>query len=222
MFVGIDGCADGWVTVSISDFGFVEAALFTSFRLLMDGCADAKVIAVDMPLALVEKGDREADKAAREFLKGQSSSVFSAPPRPVLAAKDYEEAREISLRVNGKSISKQAFAIVPKIIEVREHIGNQRVHEVHPEVSFRLLNCGNQLSKKKTWGGLHSRLALLRSVGIELPQDLGGVNHVGIDDVVDAAVAAWSARRIAAGEARSYPAETKQKDRSGRVVEIRA
>jgi len=63
---------------------------------------------------------------------------------------------------------------------------------------------------------------LLKSVGIELPDDLGEVKEVGIDDVAGAAVAAWSARRIAAGEARSFPAEPEQRDQAGRVVVVLA
>ena len=127
----------------------------------------------------------------------------------------------LSCRVNGKGISKQSFAIVPKIIEVRAFMDDERVHEVHPEVSFRLLNGGVRLGKKKTWGGLQSRLRLLKSASIELPDDRGDVNEVGIDDVVDAAVAAWSARRIASGEARSFPSEPEQRDQRGRAIAIR-
>lgn len=220
MFVGVDGFKKGWVAIAITYSGFHEARVFAKLGELVAHYAEAKVIAVDMPIALVEGGDRDADQAARDFLKGQSSSVFNSPPRPVLAAKDYVEAQEISRRINGKGISKQSFAIVPKIIEVREFIDDERIHEVHPEVSFRLLNGGKQLGKKKTWGGLQSRLRLLRSVDIELRQDLGEVNDVGIDDVLDAAVAAWSARRIARGDARALPAEPVQRDARGRPVVV--
>jgi len=156
--VGVDGFKKRWVAIAITDSAFREARIFPTFGELMTGYANARVIGVDMPIALVEKGDREADQAARDFLKGQSSSVFNAPPRPVLATKDYTEAQEISRRISGKGISKQSFAIVPKIIEVGEFIGDERIHEVHPEVSFRLLNGGKQLGRKKTWGGLKARI----------------------------------------------------------------
>ena len=53
-----------------------------------------------------------------------------------------------------------------------------------------------------------------------LPEDLGDVNSVGIDDVVDAAVAAWSARRIEGGQAKTFPATTTQRDQSGRSILI--
>jgi predicted RNase H-like nuclease len=53
-----------------------------------------------------------------------------------------------------------------------------------------------------------------------LPADLGDANAVGIDDVVDAAAAAWSAARIALGSARTFPASPQQRMPSGRVIAI--
>lgn len=221
VFVGVDGCAAGWVAVVISDSGFVEARVFKAFAELMGEFAGAKVIAVDMPIGLVDKGDREADQAARNFLTGQASSVFNSPPRPVLAAKDYNEAQAISKQVNGKGLSKQSYNLLAKIVQVDAFAADARVYEVHPEVSLRLMNGGAALQfRKKSWGGMHVRLQLLERVGITLPADLGEVNAVGTDDVVDAAVAAWSGRRIAAGEARSFPEAGEQRDVSGRRIAI--
>jgi predicted RNase H-like nuclease len=219
MFVGVDGYKKGWVAVAISSDGFIEASVFSDFAALMNELSAAKVIAVDMPLGLVEKGDRVADQAARDFLKGQASSVFNSPPRPLLAAKDYEAANKISRRISGKAISKQTFNIVDKIIQVDAFTTEERLYEVHPEISFRLLNAAEPLrGRKKEWGGLQHRLELLQAAGITLPGDLGAANHVGIDDVVDAAAAAWSARRIAAGEARAFPEDATQLDKSGRRI----
>jgi len=188
----------------------------------MERYRDIRVVGVDMPLGLVDKGAREADQAARAFLKGQAPSVFPAPPRPVLAAKSYDDAKVLAKRINGKSVSKQVFAILPKIRELDAFAAHERIHEVHPEVSFRLMNDGVRIEHRKTtWGGLQARLGLLRSHGIELPNDLGEANGVGIDDVVDAAAAAWSARRIAAGDATSFPNEPTDRDQCGRLILIR-
>ena len=46
---------------------------------------------------------------------------------------------------------------------------------------------GRRLESKKTWGGMKGRLALLAREGIVLPDELGDVDAVGIDDVIDAA-----------------------------------
>jgi len=125
---------------------------------------------------------------------------------------------------------RQSFGIVGKVAEVekcRQDAGlrdrlRQVLHEVHPEVSFRLMNGGEPLrQRKKTWGGLQHRLSLLEREGIRLPRELGDADAVGIDDVVDAAAAAWSARRIHAGDERSFPEAPTQRDASGRIIAIR-
>jgi predicted RNase H-like nuclease len=65
---------------------------------------------------------------------------------------------------------------------------------------------------KKSWAGMWMRLELLGSAGIELPSSLGDADVVGIDDVLDAAAAAWSALRIASGKALSLPSPPERID----------
>lgn len=60
-------------------------------------------------------------------------------------------------------------------------------------------------SAKVSYSGAIIRKALLEGVGIHLPDDLGEANHVPTDDVLDAAAAAWSAARIAAGSHERLP-----------------
>jgi predicted RNase H-like nuclease len=67
-----------------------------------------------------------------------------------------------------------------------------RLFEVHPEVSFREL-AGRPLEKKRTLLGQTQRLELLASAGIHLDSAVD-------DDLLDAAVAAWSAARYASRE----------------------
>jgi predicted RNase H-like nuclease len=77
-------------------------------------------------------------------------------------------------------------------------------------------------ASKKTWAGLHKRLQLLDAEGIALGADLGTAGTMAvIDDVLDAAAAAWTARRIAEDVAVSLPS-TPEGDTSGRQVAIRA
>jgi predicted RNase H-like nuclease len=58
--------------------------------------------------------------------------------------------------------------------------------------------------QKKSPGGALERIELLRRYGIELV-DLDTASRVPLDDVLDAAAAAWSAHRIAHGTARTLP-----------------
>jgi predicted RNase H-like nuclease len=60
-------------------------------------------------------------------------------------------------------------------------------------------------SRKSTWAGLRERLRALESAGISL-DDIGPAGrHAAADDVVDAAVAAWSAARLWRGAGISIP-----------------
>jgi len=131
--------------------------------------------------------------------------VFLTPPRAVLSAADYPEANELCRQLSGRRLSKQSHALFPKIREV-DLIDDPRLREVHPEVSFARLAGAPVAESKRSWTGVVRRRALLAEAGIELPDDLGDAGRLAAaDDVLDAAVAAWSAARIAAGKAVSLP-----------------
>lgn len=219
-FVGVDGCKQGWVAIELSSRAFHRARTFATFAELVAANQRAKIIAVDIPIGLVDN-DRTADTAARDYLVGQASSVFPSPPRAALSANSYDDATAIARRVSERGLSRQSYALFDKIREVDAFIDDPRIHEVHPEVSFRVLNGDIALlHRKKTWGGAHLRRRRLIDVGIVVPDDLGEVDQVGVDDILDAAIAAWSARRIARGQARSFPAAPTQQDASGRTIAI--
>ena len=218
--VGVDGCRDGWVAVAIDDGGFIEAAFEPTLARVFERFPEASAFGVDIPIGLVDAA-READAAARAFLSGQASSVFSAPARRALEAESFADALAASREATGRGLSKQSFHLFPKIREADALLPDERLHEVHPEISFRLMHPdAAPAGRKKTWGGLMERLARLRGEGIVLPNALGPADGVGIDDVVDAAGAAWSARRIARGEERRFPEVVSQIDRSGQLIVI--
>jgi predicted RNase H-like nuclease len=100
----------------------------------------------------------------------------------------------------------QAWCIVPKIKQVDDAITpeNQRwAFEVHPEVCFWALNRSTPMRcKKKSVEGVVERLTLLRTVFPDIDRHLASrPPGVGRDDLLDAAVAAWTAMRIRKGEA---------------------
>jgi predicted RNase H-like nuclease len=103
-------------------------------------------------------------------------------------------------------VSAQAHALGPRILHVTGLAEtNPRLREVHPEVSFRAMNRGQPLRhRKKSAGGALERFELLRREGIRLDA-LGPAAAIPLDDVLDAAAAAWTARRIADGTARRLP-----------------
>jgi predicted RNase H-like nuclease len=78
---------------------------------------------------------------------------------------------------------------------------------VHPEVSFAAMNGQPLTHRKISWTGHITRRALLAEHGIHIPDQLGDAGKARLDDVLDAAAAAWSAHRIATGHASRLPAE---------------
>ena len=86
----------------------------------------------------------------------------------------------------------------------------------HPEADVDMVRIRRS---KKTWNGLMERRHLLTGVGISIPDDDPELDGVVSDDVVDAAAAAWSARRIAAGTAVSMPAPP-ERSPDGRDVAV--
>lgn len=109
-----------------------------------------------------------------------------------------------------------------RILEVERWLPSApcTVFEVHPEVSFAHLLGQPAAAPKKTWAGMVERLRGLRAAGID-PEELRGpaAYAASVDDMLDAAVAAWTARRLTRGVARPFP-EHPQGDESGRVVAI--
>lgn len=75
----------------------------------------------------------------------------------------------------------------------------ERYVEVHPECSFRAMSPTTVYASKKTGRGVGQRLAALTRWTGDL--DLDDLpNGPLVDDILDAAAAAWSARRFHLGE----------------------
>src|SRR5688500_14948156 len=78
---GVDGTKGGWVAVVLEGGRYSSARLIPSVTSTFDELGDVEVIAIDVPIGF---GPREADRAARAYLRGAASTVFSTPPRAVL------------------------------------------------------------------------------------------------------------------------------------------
>lgn len=204
--LGIDAAGKhGWLGVLVDAEGFVDANVGTLADLVR-WAGDVTAIGIDIPIGAVGGGARRADVEARRFIGVRASSVFPAPPAEVRDVGTYDEANALLVSLGAPKLSRQAWALVPRIAEADALARvDARVFEVHPEVSFRQLNGAPVPWSKKSWNGLHLRHRLLADAGIAVPPSLPDVAGVVSDDVVDAAVAAWSARRIAAGTARTFP-----------------
>lgn len=210
---GVDGCRAGWLCVR-SQGTVVEGEVFASFTQLLDLLHTASVIAVDIPIGLPTSGERSCDRMARQVLGApRASSVFPAPIWAVANETDYTVACAKHRGVDGRALSKQAFAILPKIVEVNQLALNRtgfqdRVREIHPELCFAVWNGGRAMQHRKSesagaaererlidreWPGSRSRV--LRSLGRSGWQP---------DDLNDAFAALWTASRIASGVAKAF------------------
>jgi predicted RNase H-like nuclease len=206
---GIDGYGRGaWVAVVLQDGRYSFALPGRSLAALLPRLKAANMIGIDIPIGLPDGPQpRRADLLARQRLRGRASTVFLTPPRPVLEAPTFIDANRIAVELTGKGVSLQAYGIRARILEADAFArADPRICEVHPEVSFASLNAGQPLADSKdSWVGAPLRRGLLAAAGIRLPDDLGDANRVPVDDVLDAAAAAWSAYRVARGVSESLP-----------------
>ncbi len=213
LVAGVDAAKGGWVmAIAATTPGSpVEFSVWPSFA---DVWAHARrqalsAVGVDMPIGLPGQNLRQSDIQARELLRPRRSSLFWTPPLCALNAADHAEANRLSKENTGRGLSIQAFHLLPKVREVRavltpEDLSPQaqpQAAEVHPETSFAVL-AGQPMSvSKRQPAGQAERMAALAPEFDNLgpaPPSLPGAT---LDDLLDAAAAAWTARRMAAGTA---------------------
>ena len=212
--VGADMCAGGWVFVRLENGAFQSAAFYKQFATGVTASRDAAVIAVDIPIGYPAPPalERAADNKAYKMVGPRRNSVFPALHPDVLWAPDKKTAHERWCALTGHRVKPLSLSLTKKTREVAVIAPkNDRVYEVHPEVSFWALAdrsptfADHPLPAKKKWNGQIQRRALLAEDGIVIPDHLVNAEAAGADDVLDAAVAAWSANRIAAKAALSLP-----------------
>jgi predicted RNase H-like nuclease len=206
--LGLDAAGRrGWVGIALRDGRFESAHIFLTLSEAVRR-EEFACIGVDIPILRGDVFPRPADVAARKHVgPARMSSVFPAPPLAVFDEDGFAAAQEVALRVIGQGVSRQSFGLREKVLQAVEFVSDPRVYEVHPEVSFREMADGPLPHAKKSWAGQRHRRRLLARAGISLPDDLGIANVVPVDDVLDAAAAAWSADRIVRGCAVRLPAD---------------
>jgi predicted RNase H-like nuclease len=210
--LGADACRAGWVGIVLDDDG-VRAYVHPEIaRLVALALADGALaaIGIDIPIGLADAGLRQADVLARKAAGPRWASVFVTPVRQALILPDHQQASALNKQLTGSGISRQAFNLRAKILQVDRWLPTAPcpVVEVHPELCFAEMAGAPLTDSKSTWAGAAARCQLLAGHGIELSGELGlAGRQVGVDDVLDAAAVAWTARRFAAGAARCLPPE---------------
>ena len=235
---GVDGCKAGWFvaiasatreneTDTFCEFNLKNVFIASTFTEVLSKTSDCKLVCVDIPIGLSDGSKpRECDPLARKLLRGpRASSVFPAPIRPCLTAKDYETASKISFEHTGKKLNQQTFALIKKIREVDDLMTPElqnRVREIHPEILFWALNSQKPIEpNKKTIVGQAQRHNLLRRIFTDIDSILvcAPISGCAMDDALDAIVAAWTAGQAVIGKAKTLP-EKPQLDSKGLRMEM--
>jgi len=191
---GIDSCPGGWA-------GVVWNGEQYAFQLLSDidqipRLGEDLRILIDIPIGLSEPGyPRRIEQKLRKAVAPRHSTVFNVPCRKAVYAQSKEEARQINIQEEGKSLSEQSLNICPKIREIDQFIlaYSPWIYECHPELSFKGLNNGTVLlSKKTTPLGQKQRLEILKKIDPQLGDLYKEVRQqypvklVKTDDLLDA------------------------------------
>lgn len=246
--VGVDGCKNGWIAVWRNHQG-ASVQVYSTFATLLAAFPADATVAVDIPIGLPDQivgAGRKAEQCVRRLLPGKSSSVFSVPSRKAVEAgmeywerykakflpnsKAYDLTKQVACETSEppKSLSRQAFGILPKIAEVDRLLASnkavsRRVFESHPELAFAMMNDGRPMAHpKKLPNGENERRVILMSQGFSadfLSQKVPrGAN---VDDFLDACVMQLVAERLEKGEAKSHPSPP-GRDRFGLPIAIHA
>ncbi len=208
--LGVDGCKVGWVGVRWDDS--TEVLVAATIAELVEAVGPVEAVAIDIPIELPADVPRVAEGLARKLLPGRASTVFNAPAAAVLDAADYPAANAANKAALGLGLSKQTWYLVPKIRDVHDWLTTSPsvpVVEAHPEVCFAAMNGGVLVDGKTTAAGEALRRTLLVAHGLDVIAERR--RGVAVDDVLDAAATAWTARRVADGVAERIPAEPRDR-----------
>ncbi len=163
---GVDGCHAGWIAFKVelpSLAASVEVIDLPAW--LRKRPPELAYLAIDIPIGLLDR-PRRCDIEARECLGWpRQASVFPAPCRAAVTAKNHAEASVINRQKTGRGLSQQAWRISQKIKQVDDAMTPERqqwAFEVHPEACFWALNHKRPMThNKKKEAGRNDRLKLL-------------------------------------------------------------
>lgn len=225
--MGIDGCPGGWIGVILDEDGphWLTAGI-DEFGHFTDRAAADGVIGVDMPIGLVDEGWRACDLLAKAELGKAHARVFMTPPRPVVELghrAPNDTVQQLSRCLTGQGVSRQALALSPRVLDVDRCLPDDRLIEVHPEISFAEMTGGVLAPKKGSIGEAQRLAALAVNLGDQIDDLTAFMNlrprAVPLNDALDALAVLWTAIRHQRGLSRSLP-ERAECDRRGVPMRI--
>ena len=224
MYLGVDGCPDGWIAVAYDDHGYAHSGLYTHVTDLYEEYGDeAEAILVDVPIGLREDSNakRPCDVAARTLLSpDRHSTVFAPPIRAAVHADSYEAAKRIQEERTDGSLGVQSWGIADGIAQLDRFLRATRpeavgvIREAHPEVAFWAFGGEKATQYSKTGqpaAAFVERIGRLEGIDPDVLSHLRTAGRdldaeVGLDDLVDAFALAVTASPLT-GELRTLPGE---------------
>jgi predicted RNase H-like nuclease len=230
MYLGVDGCPDGWIAVAYTEDSFGGASFYPTLRALWGDNRGSERILVDVPIGLrADSSDpRRCDTEARKRLSPhRHHSVFPAPIRAAAHEDSYESAKATQEARTDGSLNRQSWGIASKIAEADDLLtestaARERIRECHPEVCFWAF-AGRPMQYSKTREPRHAyweRVRVLREQEPDVYDHIWSAtdeienSDSSTDDLIDAFVVALTARGDGAG-LRTLP-ESPERDEKGR------
>jgi predicted RNase H-like nuclease len=235
-YIGVDWATKGWFGVILRDDGTWDSDLFPSIWSLWKYHSDADRICIDVPIGLPDDGPRQCDREAKSLLGDRRQTVFYAPIRDAVYEVNLAAAKERN-EAAGYSIQNQVWSIVPRIRELDEFLDEQpsardRLVETHPELCFYALNGRTPVADSKiTKDGLEARKRLLREEDEDAGEIIETIRERFMEpvyapflstehDILDALVAAFTARRSEEELSRLPDTPEPPRDRRGLAMQL--
>lgn len=230
--VGVDARQrEGLWTVRLVDGRLDRIEQVDDLDAVLAATDDADAVAFDVPIGhedpAGEHGDgRRACEAAAIERMGPAAEerILPYPPPVLFDVEHFHEAQAVCEERGWPRITKPIWYGHYRIEQLTETAADdERIVEMHPEVSFTAMHemhggDGPLEHYGRGWSAIYERLTLLHEEELRPSRSLGGVGRASPKDVVDATVSAWTAHRVATGEAGTMPDEPPTDPRTGREV----
>lgn len=230
--VGVDGTnPEGWLMVELEDQRLVALQQLGSLDEVLEAAGQAEILTVDLaighddPDGELRGGKRACDVAARETHGGTRPDLPLVPPPRLLEIDDLEAAQEAARERGWVEPTAGLWRLKDRLSALDRVADDDRLFEVRTELSFEAMQRaqgreGQLPTPPHAWKGLVARLKLLAGEGLRPARSVGGVGHLSPKDATGATAAAWTAHRLATGEAGSLLETPPEDPRTGRPVTI--
>lgn len=222
---------EGFWTVHLTDGSLDRIEHLESLEAVIDQIKDVDVLAVDIPIGHEDPdgtqgdGRRACERAARDRMgPAADERILPMPPPAVYNVDHYHQALALCEENGWPKLAKPIWhgqKRVQALTEASETTDG--LVEMHPELSFTVMHElhggeGPLEHYGRGWAALYERLELLHEAGLRPSRSMGGVGRASPKDVIDATAAAWSALRVARGQAVVFPKRPPKDPRTGRDV----